>query len=206
MQFVLPNKFCLQAMKACHDDMGHLGVEHSLDLLRDRFCCPSMANDVEKHVKTCDHCQCFKSKPHKVELQPIQALHPLKLIQTDFLTIESGKSNKEVNVLGITDHFIKYVQAYVTHQYSCQDIFGKYFVHYGFPEKTLSDQGRNSESSLIGDLCQLLQVKKQCNMPYQTNRQCERFNSTLISMLGTLPPEAKTNWHDQVVTLVHAYN
>ena len=40
----------------------------------------------------------------------------------------------------------------------------------------------------------------------QCNRQCKHFNATLISMIGTLPTEARINWQEQVPTLVHAYN
>ena len=40
----------------------------------------------------------------------------------------------------------------------------------------------------------------------QTNGQCEHFNMTLISMLGTLPKKPKSTWREQVPTLVHAYN
>ena len=35
MQFVLPTALRLQALKGCHDDLGHLGIERTLDLLRD---------------------------------------------------------------------------------------------------------------------------------------------------------------------------
>ena len=87
MQFMLPTKFHLQAMKACHDDIGHLGMECSLDLLRDRWYWPSMTNDIESHIKICDHCLKFKSKPHKTELQNTEVSHPLKLVHIDFLMI-----------------------------------------------------------------------------------------------------------------------
>ena len=66
-----------------------------------------MTKDIESHIKR-------KRKPHKVEIQNIEATHPLELVHIDFLMIESGKSNKEVNILVITDHFTKYAQAYVT--------------------------------------------------------------------------------------------
>ena len=33
MQLVLPESFTTQALKGCHDDLGHLGVERTLDLL-----------------------------------------------------------------------------------------------------------------------------------------------------------------------------
>ena len=51
-------------------------------------------------------------------------------------------------------------------------------------------------------------MKKLCTSPYhpETNGQCEHFNATLISMLGTLPTHAKKNWQEWVATLTHAYN
>ena len=44
--------------------------------------------------------------------------------------------------------------------------------------------------------------------PYhpETNGQCERFNSTLINILGTLPKEKKSEWKNQIGMLVHTYN
>ena len=35
MQLVLPETFRTLALKSCHDDLGHLEVERTLDLLRD---------------------------------------------------------------------------------------------------------------------------------------------------------------------------
>ena len=37
MQLVLPTTLRLQALKGCHDDLGHLGIERTLALLRDQF-------------------------------------------------------------------------------------------------------------------------------------------------------------------------
>ena len=69
-----------QAMKACHNDIGHLGSERSLDLLKDRFYWAGMTADMENHIQTCDRCLCFKSKPQKTELYPITATHLLELV------------------------------------------------------------------------------------------------------------------------------
>ena len=81
-------------------------------------------------------------------------------------------------------------------------------VHYGWPEKILTDQGKSFENNLFRELCSLARVKKLCTSPYhpETNGQCEHFNATLISMLGTLPSHAKKNWQEWVATLTHAYN
>ena len=88
-------------MKVCHDDVGHLGLERSLDLLKDKFYWARMATDMN-HIQTCERCLCFKSKPQKTELYPITATYPLELIHMDFLTIKSGKTCKDANNLVVT--------------------------------------------------------------------------------------------------------
>ena len=81
-------------------------------------------------------------------------------------------------------------------------------MHYGLPEKILSDQGCNFESRIMAELCEISKVKKLHTTYYrlQCNGQCDCFNVTLISMIGTLPIEAKSNWQEQLPALVHAYN
>ena len=81
-------------------------------------------------------------------------------------------------------------------------------MRYGLSEKILSNQGRNFESQLISELCELTQVKKLRTTLYQpeSNGTCERFNCTLISMLGTLPDDFKSKWPQHISTLVYAYN
>ena len=81
-------------------------------------------------------------------------------------------------------------------------------MHFGWPEKILTDQGKSFENNLFQELCNLAQVKKLCTSPYhpETNGQCKHFNAILISMLGTLPSHAKKNWQEWVATLTHAYN
>ena len=72
----------------------------------------------------------------------------------------------------------------------------------------MSDQGNNFKSKLISELCHLAQVKKLHTTPYrpESNGACERFNQTLISMIGTLPEGIKIYWPQHMSTLVHAYN
>ena len=51
-QFVLPKQYWKQALEACDDNMGHLGIERTTSLLRDWFYWPSMLEDIEHHIKT----------------------------------------------------------------------------------------------------------------------------------------------------------
>ena len=74
-------------------------------------------------------------------------------------------------------------------------------------QKILLDQGQNFKSQLVADLCMLMGMQKIQTSLYhpQTNDQCERFNSTLINMLGTLPSQ-KSEWKNHIGTLVLTYN
>ena len=211
MQLVLPTAYREVALKGCHDQVGHLGLEHMLDLMHNRFFWPHMAVQAKEHIGKCHPCLAFKARQPKAPLENIVATHPLELVHLDFLCLEPGKGQEE-NVLVITDHFTRYAQAYVTRtqmaQTMAKTLWDKFIVHCGLPKKILTDQGCNFESQLVADLCELMGVQKIWTSPYhpQTNGQCERFNSTLINMLGTLPKEKKSEWKNHIGTFVHAYN
>ena len=61
---------------------------------------------------------------------------------------------------------------------------------------------------MIQELCKIAGVKKLHTTPYhpQSNDQCERFNSTLCNMLGTLSDEEKSGWKSHLGCMTHAYN
>ena len=187
-----------ESFEACHDNVGHLGIERTLPLLCDRFCWPNMVQDVEISVKSCPRCLRFKRLPERANLNPVEATRPMKLVHIGYPTIKAltnSKSLKDVNILIVTDHFTHYTQAYITPNQKANTVaktlWDKFFMHYCFPEKILSDQGRNFESKLLEELCLLAQVKKMRTTPFRPegNGSCERFNRTLISILGTLPEE-----------------
>ena len=177
------------ALKGCHDEVGHLGQECMLNLLHDRFYWPFMAAQAKEHIGKCLD---FKIKQPKASPENIVAMHPLELVHLDYLCLEPGKGLEE-NVWVVTDHFIRYTQAYVTRtqtvQTTARTLWHKFIVHYGLLGEIPSDQGHNFESQLVAGLCKLVGMQKIQTSPYhpQTNDQCERFNSTLINMLGMLP-------------------
>ena len=53
---VVPQSHRQRAMEGCHDQVGHLGQDRVLDLLRDRFYWPGMHADVVSYINSCPRC------------------------------------------------------------------------------------------------------------------------------------------------------
>lgn len=211
-QLVLPEKYRKMVMTSLHDDCGHLGSEKTYGLIKGRFYWPRMKSDVEEYCKCCMRCIKRKTLPKKAApLSHLQSDGPLDLVCMDFLSIEPDSSNTG-NVLVITDHYTRYAQAFPTKDQKASTVakvlMEKYFVHYGLPKRMHSDQGRNFESRLIHEVLSTLGIEKSRTTPYhpQGDPQPERFNRTLLNMLGTLEPSRKRKWSQHIVHLVHAYN
>ena len=207
----MPKHFRERALFGCHDDVGHQGILRTLSLLRERFYWPGMQEEATQYVMHCSRCLRRKTPPQVAPLQPILVTQPLELVHMDYLSLEPSKGIIE-NVLVVTDHFTRYALAYPsktqTAQATARILWDNFICHYGFPERFISDQGRNFESDLIRELCKIAGVKKVHTTPYhpQGNGQCERFNSTLCNMLGTLSEEEKSDWKSHLGCMTHAYN
>ncbi|RXN02811.1 Retrovirus-related Pol polyprotein from transposon 412 [Labeo rohita] len=210
-QLVLPAELRNTVLTSLHDHMGHMGVDRTLDLVRARFCWPKMVKDVERKVRTCGRCVRRKARPEKAApLVNIRTTRPLELLCMDYLSLEADKSGTK-DILVITDHFTKFAVAIPTPNQKARTVakclWENFMVHYGIPEKLHSDQGPVFESRTIKELCQVAGIHKVRTTPYHPRgNPVERFNRTLLDMLGTLQNRDKSCWRDHVRPLVHAYN
>ena len=211
-QLVLPSCYKDVVLSGLHDDVGHQGRDRTLWLVRQIFYWPGLEGDVEQKVAQCPNC--IRRKSHirpRAEMIPIESSRPLELVCIDFLGLERSKGGYE-NVLVITDHFTRYAQAIPTRNQTAQTtarvLYENFICHYSFPSRLHSDQGRNFESRVIKELCKIAGVEKTRTTPYHPmgNGMVERFNQTLIGMLGKLDVERKADWQSYVKPLVQAYN
>ena len=67
-QFVLPVPFRHKTVLACHDDFGHMGMDRTSGLLKERYFWPNMAADVIEHIKTYERCTHFKLPQERAQM------------------------------------------------------------------------------------------------------------------------------------------
>ena len=84
MQLCLPKPYRKEAFEGCHDNVGHFGLDRTLDLLRDRFYWPHMMEEAKENVNTCRRCQMAKGRQQLAPLQPYHAQVPMELVHMDY--------------------------------------------------------------------------------------------------------------------------
>ena len=209
---VLPEHLVTKVLFALHNESGHLGTERIISLFKDRFYFPRIDTIISNYVSKCRECIIKKTLPAKhFAMGSVKADRPFECLSMDFLSLEPDSKGFS-SVLVVTDVFTKYAFAFPTKNQLASTVakllIEKIFNIFGLPERLLSDRGTNFVGNLIKQVCSLMGIKKIFTCPYspKSDAICERFNRTLINMIGTLPSKSINTWSDYVQQLAFFYN
>jgi hypothetical protein len=93
-------------------------------------------------------------------------------------------------ILVIGDYFTKWKEAFPIKDMeaatAAKHLVDEVICRLGVPTTIHTDQGKNFDSALIKEICELLGIKKTRTTPYhpQSDGLVERFNRTLVGMLS----------------------
>ena len=127
----------------CHCFLGHQGRDSMLNLLKERFWWPGMAQRMMMSVRNCPKCRIFEARPQIPPMEPILCTEPLDLVHIDYVSMEVtvGMTDKPVvkNVLVVDYHFTRFTQAYVTNNHTARTTacpLQRVFLSVWIPEMT----------------------------------------------------------------------
>ena len=138
--------------------------------------------------------------------------YPLQLVVVDILGPLPQTSNGNKYILVAEDYFTRWLEAWPIPNQETKTVAEKFlnemFFHFSLPDQILSDQGQQSESALIAELCSVLQIEKFRTTPYhpQGDGLVERSNHTLLSMLSTVVDGHPQTWESHLRAVCMAYN
>ncbi|RXN11109.1 Transposon Ty3-I Gag-Pol poly [Labeo rohita] len=212
-QILLPQALRNEVLTMVHQEHGHQGIERTTELLRQRCYWPGMSSDVIRWCQDCERCQVAKDAQPVAHsfMRHLLASRPNKILAIDFTVLEPSRSGIE-NVLVMTDVFTKYSLAVPTRDQRAETVAGVLVTEWcyklGIPGRIHSDQGRNFESRLMQQVCDLYAIGKSRTTPYHPagNGQCERFNRTLHNLLRVLPASRKRDWVSCLPQVLFYYN
>ena len=157
-----------------------------------------MSKDVTRYCSYCTRCQYTKSPPNQpAPLQPVIASRPWELVAVDILKVPMSPQGNQY-ILVAQDYFSKWPFAQGMPDQKVDRIIrilrDQVFTLVGPPERLHSDQGRNFESQILGDLCKAFQVTKSRTTPYHPmgDGLVERMNRSLLNLLRTFIQNGET--------------
>ena len=114
-------------------------------------------------------------------------------------------------ILLVTDYFAKWVEIFAAPNQTAttcvEVILNEVSARFGCPLSLHSDQGKNYESRVFAELCQLLEIQKtrtSAGNP-RCNGQAECFNRTLLKMIKAYLKGEQRNWDKHLGCLAVAY-
>jgi len=135
----------------------------------------------------------------------------MDLVAVDVLSGLPQSDDGSTCVLVAVDYMTKWTEAYALpneEASTCMNaLYNGLFSRFGMPNQLHSDQGRNFESKLFGELTKLAGICRTRTTPFhpRSDGQTERMNRTILGMLRATAYDNPGDWPDKLPAIMAAY-
>jgi transposase InsO family protein len=193
---------------------AHCGVGKLLHMLRQRFYWPSLTDDAVKYVKTCPLCLYQKPSPSPQAFGKTKSpTRPNEIISIDIVGPLTRSAEGYTYIVTMIDEFTKFAMAIPLRSKATEGVAKAVTTHWvtvlGQPGSIHSDMGGDTDSPLIQELCQILNIKKSRTPGYSpwANGGIERWHRTLQASLKIAMTNSNPKyWAQQLPFLTMTYN
>jgi len=172
-----------------------------------------MYHDIKEWITSCVQCQSIgKTGTQKATIGGhVVGENPFDCIAMDLLAMpESWAGNKYVLV--VMDYATRYAIAAPVKDKTAKAVAAALLQHvlliHGPARRLLSDNGKEFKNVVVAELCRLTNMARVFTSPYhaQCDGMVERFNRTLLKMLGCYVEKGQKDWDVHLPWMIYAYN
>lgn len=211
--FYIPNIMENTVMSTYHDNVGHVGIDKTVELIRRTYWFPEMKRKVKDYINNCLKCIMYSPNSGKVEgeLHSIpKGTKPFNTIHIDhYGPLEKCPKNAKYIFL-IVDAFTKFVKLYPCKSTGSKEVvkhMSTYFNTYSTPLRVVSDRGTAFTSQYFKEFmneCNIQHVLIATGTP-RANGQAERVNRVITPMLAKFCEETD-QWDKHLSQVEYALN
>lgn len=212
---VVPASKKADVLKEFHNGPSgcHLGVTKTLEKLKQRFYWVGCQQDVAEWVANCPNCITAKGpvRRSRGRLQQYNVGAPFERIAMDVAGPFPISSAGNRYVLVVMDYFSKWPEVYAIPNQEAKTVVSvfvnNWICRFGVPIELHSDQGRNFESAIFKEMCEVYGIRKTRTTPLhpQSDGMVERFNRTLEDYLKKVVSAQQKDWDEHIPTFLLAY-
>lgn len=191
VRWVVPKGARWQICRINHDEIGHLGLEKTLERIKKSYWFPKLTRFIKKYVSACLDCAYAKKKTSNNEglLYPIEKVEkPFHTLHIDHLGpfVRSKRGNAYLLVL--VDAFTKFVFIKPVRNTNTQNVIrvlDDIVYTFKVPDRLISDRGSCFTSNIFKRYCYDKGIKHILNAVAspKSNGQVERYNRTILNSL-----------------------
>ncbi|GJZ14188.1 putative nucleotidyltransferase, ribonuclease H [Tanacetum coccineum] len=214
-QLCIPNtNLRLKIIKELHGE-GHVGRDHTLQLVRASYFWPTMRKEVDRYVKRCRICQVSKGISTNAGLYmpltiPVQ---PWVDISMDFMLGLPRTQRGNDSIFVVVDRFSKMVHFIpckkTTDAVNVAQLFFRNVYHlHGLPSSIVSDRDTRFLSHFWRSLWKMVNTQLNFSSAYhpQTDGQTEVVNRSLSNLLRCLVGDHVKAWDQKLCQAEFAHN
>lgn len=203
--FVIPKAVRWRIVRYCHDEMGHYGIEKTIQRITQHFWFPRIRKYVKDYISACVEC-CYNKngggKPEGTMYIDSIAPIPFQTLHIDHLGPFVKSKRGHTYVIAISDAFTKYLivkPARNTKTQPVLQVLNELSSYFGLPTRIVSDRGTAYTSKQFEQFCDdndVQHIKTAVRTP-RANGQVERANKMILDFLRTSGAQAK-EWDEQL--------
>ncbi|UYV84436.1 K02A2.6-like [Cordylochernes scorpioides] len=192
---------------------SHFGVTKTLRKVRERFYWVYCREDVENWCRRCTTCAASKGPQTRSrgKMRESNVGAPFERIAIDVAGPIPVTEDGNKYLLVAMDYFTKWPEVYAIPNQEAATvarvIVDNLICRFGVPLELHSYQGRNFESEIFRELCQVLGIWKTRTTPLhpQLDGMVERFNKTMVEHLSKVVEQNQRDWDRRLPLFLMAY-